>query len=412
MAEPLIVALSRLAARVQRGRTTEKVLEIAGLGVRRLGLRFVAFQIEGDELVLRSLATVPRRSRAIEALIGRPLRGLRAPLANLPYVQKVIVERENVYRPDLDLFVQFLRESTGHDPAPLDDSPATAGIANGVLAPIFVGDRPWGLLAVVSPRFRAEDAAVVALFATHVGSALEAAEFIEELVRREHLAALGELSAVVAHEVRNPIGAIFNAVALLRRMPDGRSADARGLLDVISEEAARLNQVVSGLLEFASPSGPSLQRASILEIAREVVATTRERAEAARIELRLDAPRDLPSVDVDVRLVRQALLNLVVGGLEAMPAGGVLTLRARLERTPEPQRSFALLQVIDTAPGVPTAGSRLGLPVVKRVIESHGGDVGLESGPGGTTFTLRLPVPAARTAGRPRRARALDARQN
>lgn len=423
MAEPLIVALSELAARVQRGRSVEQVLEIAGRGVRRLGLRLVAFQIEPerDVLVLRHVATAPRRLRALEDSIGRPLRGLSAPLAGLPFVTHVIEGRQNVYREDLDLFYQFLRASTGFDSNPLDATPATAGVANGIIAPIFVGERPWGLLSLVSPSFRAEDAPTVALFATHVGSALEAAEFIAELVRREHLAALGELSAVLAHEVKNPIGAIYNAVTLLGRMSEDRSDDGRELLGIIAEEANRLNEIVSGLLDFARPDGPSPQRASIREIAEDVMAAARARPEASRVELRLDAPGDLPALHVDIRLVRQALLNLVHAGLRAMPGGGVLTLRARLERGTGTERSFALLQVIDTGPGIPVpehaesafeplystraTGLGLGLPLVRRVIESHGGEVALESGPSGTTYSLRLPVPpptrAARAQGRP-----------
>jgi hypothetical protein len=161
-------------------------------------MRFVAFQLDGDSLVLRHLATARQRRRAVEAVVGRPLEGLRAPLVACDPAAEIIERRKIIYRHDLDLFDRFLIVATGKDLSPLDAAAATAGIPNGVVAPIFARDRPWGLLSVVAESFRASNAAAVALFATHVGSALEVAEFIgalekaqKELIDRERLAAIG-----------------------------------------------------------------------------------------------------------------------------------------------------------------------------------------------------------------------------
>ncbi|MBI2895305.1 MAG: hypothetical protein HYY06_17250 [Deltaproteobacteria bacterium] len=268
-----------------------------------------------------------------------------------------------------------------------------------------------------------EDAAAVSLFATQVGAALEGAECVDELVRREQLAVLGELAAVVAHEVRNPLGTIFNAVALLRRYLRSRLADGPGpgegekLLSLVFEEAERLDRIVTDLLDFARPPTLRLESASLREIAEDVLVAARMRPESEGIVLHLEAPSDLCLVELDVRFVRQALLNLVINGMQAMPDGGALTVRARVAGSAGAAPVLALLEVIDTGPGIPAnardrvfepffttkaSGTGLGLALVKRAVELHGGCVDLESGAGGTTFSLRLPLlaPVRRTSGR------------
>src|SRR5213078_2005951 len=139
----------------------------------------------------------------------------------------------------------------------------------------------------------------VALFATHVGSALEVAESMEalaraqaELVARERLAALGELAAVVAHEIRNPLAALFNSLGSLRRLLADRNraeGEAELLLSIANEEATRLNGIVSDLLDFARPSVPSLQPGPIAEVIEAAV-----RAVDAVVDL--DIEPDLPPV--------------------------------------------------------------------------------------------------------------------
>src|SRR5262245_40221216 len=97
----LIAALSELATSVQRKRTIDGVLQVAGEGVRPLGMRLAAFQIDGDEMVLRHLATSPQRHAAIEQMIGRRLMGLRAPLAGCSPAAEIVSDRHNMYGRDL-----------------------------------------------------------------------------------------------------------------------------------------------------------------------------------------------------------------------------------------------------------------------------------------------------------------------
>src|SRR5262249_37669563 len=139
------------------------------------------------------------------------------------------------------------------------------------------------LLSLVSPSLRPQDSAAVALFATHVGSALEVAEHVEtlqrtqeELLARERLATIGEIAATVAHEVRNPLAGLFNAVAALSR-PNQKDKkrrmqqddDAEVLLSFIGEETERLNAIVTDLLEFARPQAMRIMPTSLADLVRD-----------------------------------------------------------------------------------------------------------------------------------------------
>jgi signal transduction histidine kinase len=221
-----------------------------------------------------------------------------------------------------------------------------------------------------------------------------------QLVQRERLAALGEISAVVAHEVRNPLGVIFNSLGSLRRMlrPEG---DAKMLIDIIGEEADRLNRIVGDLLDFARPSTPVLRPEALDRLLDEAVsAALAENPFGIAVEKQMEA--GMPPVLLDARLMRQAVLNVAVNAAQAMPKGGTLTVRARIDG------AFAHVELSDTGPGIPeevrhrvfepffttrASGTGLGLAVVRRIVEGHGGEVAVSSAPGrGAVVMLRLPV--------------------
>jgi signal transduction histidine kinase len=224
-----------------------------------------------------------------------------------------------------------------------------------------------------------------------------------QLVHTERLAALGELSAVVAHEVRNPLGAIFNAVASLKRQagPQGASLP---LLDIVSEESERLNHIVNDLLEFARPAQPQLKPQPLAPVLREAVAAASASAQGPlRLEWALADEAAL--VPMDERLLRQAFLNLAQNAVQAMPQGGVL----HVQVLPQPgAHELLAVELTDSGPGVPEAlrtrifepffttraqGTGLGLALVKRIVESHAGRVEATAAPeGGARFRVLLPV--------------------
>jgi signal transduction histidine kinase len=421
----LITALCELAAQVQRQRTTDRVLATAGSGLAELGMRMVVFQLCGDDLLLRYLSTSAGRQQALERELRRPLRGLTAPLlGRSDIVREVTGQRASVYRADLNIFAEFLRAAVGYDAAPLEATPATAGICNGLLAPLFVQERPWGVLEVLSDSLTASDASAVSLFALQVACALEVAESIEalestnrdltqaqhELVKRERLAALGELAAVMAHEVRNPLGVLFNSISSLRRvihtaLERGELEQAEALLTIASEEAERLDRIVSDLLDFANPHPPRFEPASLPALIEEVSVATRGHRDVGAVAVRTEVEEGLPAVEMDPRKLRQALFNVVMNALQAMPGQGLLLLRARLDD--EAGVTWARVDVSDTGPGISAAvrerifepffttkafGTGLGLAVVKRIIDLHGGQVMVSAQPQGAMLTLRLPL--------------------
>ncbi|MGZ3458488.1 MAG: ATP-binding protein, partial [Archangium sp.] len=228
-----------------------------------------------------------------------------------------------------------------------------------------------------------------------------------EMVNRERLAALGELSAIVAHEVRNPLGVIFNAVASLRRMLKAEG-DAAMLLDILAEESDRLNRMVGDLLDYTRPREPMLQCEDVPRVLQDAVdaAQAQQGATSSRITLSIEVEPELPRVPLDLRLIRRALVNVLVNALQSMPQGGRVQVRARREA--HGGKPALRIDVADQGCGIPTElvhrvfepffttkaqGTGLGLAVVKRIIEEHHGEVALESTPGrGTTFTFRLPL--------------------
>jgi two-component system sensor histidine kinase HydH len=232
----------------------------------------------------------------------------------------------------------------------------------------------------------------------------------EALVKRERLAALGELAAVVAHEVRNPLAVVFNATAGLRKTQPG-SKDHEALLGIVQEEAERLRDIVSDLLEFARPRPPHFVETEIAAVVRGAIESARAEAGASEPDVSLEVKHGVSPTSCDERLVRQAVINLVTNALHAPGRRGPV--RVTLEPAgadgdgERDARDGIVLCVADDGAGVPEElrervftpfystrprGTGLGLAVVKSSAEAHGGDVSLTTTPGGgATFRLRLP---------------------
>ncbi len=228
-----------------------------------------------------------------------------------------------------------------------------------------------------------------------------------ELARADRLAAIGELSARIAHEIRNPLAAISGSVQLIA---NGGNIDAgdRRLMDIIVRETERLNKLIRDFLDYARPTQPSKARANLGMLVAEI----RELMEADRrfegVKIRNDVPQDL-AVNVDSDKFRQVLWNLLVNAVEAIADDGMICITAEeVEHCYEFQGAGAVLITIsDTGSGMDeeelkrvfepfhttkTGGTGLGLATVYRVIEAHGGKIRVSSVKGkGTEFTIVLP---------------------
>jgi signal transduction histidine kinase len=208
--------------------------------------------------------------------------------------------------------------------------------------------------------------------------------------------------------VRNPLGVIFNSLGSLRRLlkPSG---DVALLLDIVGEEADRLNRMVADLLDYSRPMQPTLQPVTLEPLLREALDGARRQLGllSDSAEARLAVPEDL-SVRGDSRLLRQALVNLFLNSYQAMPRGGQIGVRA--QRGELAGKPVAEVILTDSGPGIPAevgprvflpffttkaTGTGLGLAVVKRIVESHGGTIEVGQPPSGAEFRLRLPLAAA-----------------
>lgn len=221
----------------------------------------------------------------------------------------------------------------------------------------------------------------------------------------QKLAALGKLTSGVAHEIKNPLNAMVIHVALLREKLARTAPEAKGSLDVLEQEIRRLDRVVQGFLRFTRPEDLQLAAVSLPELLDEVARLVSAEAEANGIEIETRLEKDLPPLYGDRELLQQMFVNLVRNAFEAMPDGGRLELDARLG--PDGVR----ICVADTGVGIDgdmldkifdlyvttkSKGSGIGLSMVYRIVQLHGGEITVESKEGeGARFTIQLPeVPA------------------
>jgi signal transduction histidine kinase len=287
-------------------------------------------------------------------------------------------------------------------------------------APMLAGGNVMGCVSAArqGDDFSQEEKALLESVASQMAVLLEQARLYDDLrtsyvelaraqaevVRHERLAALGEVAAVMAHEVRNPLGVIFNSLTSLKKLltPTG---DVELLLRIVGEEADRLNRIVADLLDFARPYAPERSPVALESLVAGAVQAASASVATQGIRIVTQFPEVMPEVPLDGHLVRQALVNLVVNAVQAMPRGGTVTVRASLEQ--DGSRGWARIAVTDQGPGIPpqaaerifqpffttkATGTGLGLAVVKRIAEAQSGEVLVNTGPAGTTFTLRLPL--------------------
>lgn len=234
-------------------------------------------------------------------------------------------------------------------------------------------------------------------------------EIEEQLRRADRLSALGELSAGMAHEVRNPLGSIRGTAEILQ---DGVGKDdpRYEFTQILLREVDRLNKVVQRYLDFARSEAPPVDLCDLSAVVNAVLSLTKAQSGKAGVKVQRHLPESLPQIHADAAQLQQALLNLVLNALQAMPDGGTLTLTARIEN------EELQLEIRDSGQGIApddlekifapffttrSTGTGLGLAITSRIIQNCGGRIDVASVPGeGTLFTLRFPLVTA-TGSRP-----------
>ena len=225
-----------------------------------------------------------------------------------------------------------------------------------------------------------------------------------QLQTADRLAAIGHITSGVAHEVKNPLNAILLHVEVARAKMSRGDADIAPQMDVISREIVRLDRVVKTLLDFTKPVDLQFTAVPLRELMDEIAQLARPQAAAANIQVDVRMEEEGIEVRADRDLLKQALLNVVMNAIDAMPEGGGLRLEAVAgEDTAE-------LRISDTGAGIPPElrekifrlyfttkkeGSGIGLAMTFRIVQLHDGTIDFTSEPGkGTTFLIRLPLAA------------------
>ncbi|MBK8012206.1 MAG: GAF domain-containing protein [Deltaproteobacteria bacterium] len=291
---------------------------------------------------------------------------------------------------------------------------AFVAVSADVLLPFVSGDSVLGFLAIRDDRspepFSTAEIASLMQIAETAATVIWNSKLADRLRERERLAAIGSMAAGLAHEIRNPLGAIKGAAEYL----DPKSlanAEESEFLQVIIDETNRLNTVVSQFLDYARPFRAKLEPTELNDIVRKT-AKLIEASRSEPIKLILNLDNQLPTMQVDSEQIKQVILNLVLNAIDANMAARhhpdadtlPITLATRFIR----EHGIVEIRVEDQGPGIPpedlerifipffttkSTGTGLGLAVCQRIIMNHGGTIYPESTPGsGTSFVIRLPL--------------------
>ncbi len=261
-----------------------------------------------------------------------------------------------------------------------------------------------GVLGITSSLLRNHQGALI-------GAMLIVRDLTEEkknetLMRRiDRLTSLGQLSAGVAHEIRNPLASIyFNVQLLAKKLP--ASDPSLRLTNDIQQGVNRIRTLVKGMLDFAKPSHPQLKPNPLAAIVQESMALIDSQLKKNRVEVHCDLADDLPLIICDAHQIQQVVVNLLLNAMEAMPDGGIIDLSAGRSRSVD--KPMVVLHCQDHGVGIQADhlatifnpffttkadGTGLGLSIVHKILEQHRAQVEVSSKEGsGTTFTLSFPT--------------------
>ena len=256
------------------------------------------------------------------------------------------------------------------------------------------GDQMW---EIVAAAFADEDVQEGKILLARNVTMIRQLE--KEVVRSRHLNAIGSLAAGVAHEIRNPLSSIKGFAVYFKQRLSGNKEDEE-TADIMIAETERLNRVISQLIEFARPLTLKREPTNLTDLVRHVIRLVEGEAKKNAVEIDVKAGEVLPEADIDPDKIKQVLLNIFLNALAAMPTGGRLSIELAA------QKDWMDVTVSDTGSGIKEedlpriydpyftskpAGTGLGLAVVQKIMDAHGGLVQMESQAGsGTKVTLRF----------------------
>jgi PAS domain S-box-containing protein len=272
----------------------------------------------------------------------------------------------------------------------------------------------------INARRMCEDAGSSVYYDAVIEDVSERKRLQQELQRRERMSTMGELAAMIAHEIRNPLAAVLNSAEEIQARIDTSGTESivftgtnRRLLEIILEEAERLERIVHDFLNFARPSQPKFASADINQILEKTLGLVMQGQEL-RPDIRIEKQLTfgLPMLNLDAGLIIQVFLNVIMNAAQAIRGSGTIRVRTALEPHQfEPDwvgENFVVAEVIDSGSGIrgrdqdrifepffttKPSGTGLGLPIAKQIVDMHGGSISVQSQEGsGTTVRVLLPT--------------------
>ncbi|MEX0803382.1 MAG: ATP-binding protein [Candidatus Binatia bacterium] len=280
---------------------------------------------------------------------------------------------------------------------------SAVGLKSAVAFPVLINKEVAAVLEFFCDQTLHVDDAffeVMASIGNQLGRVIERKRAEKKLRESERLAATGEIAAVFAHEVGNPLNAISTTMQLLRyELTRGNENFLHSALEDVSTEVNRLQSLLRDFRSLSRSTQFRVEKTDLAKLAREVLATGVAVRSDPRIRVIQEFDFDLPSVMYDCDKMKQVLINLCKNAVEAMPEGGILTVRGKNSA------GGVQLEIADTGAGIPATvkvfqpftttkpeGTGLGLAIVRQIIDAHGGTIFYSSDPGkGTSFYLSLP---------------------
>jgi len=280
------------------------------------------------------------------------------------------------------------------------------------VTPIFLRERLVGFILLGRKRsgkdYTVEELELLEAFSNQTALAISRALIYRDIslkdrqiMQAEKMAAIGELAAGIAHEIRNPLGIITGSAETVRKHEDQKIREE--MTKYILEESQRINGLISTFLDFARPKDPKLVSCDLREVLEKTLLLLSPQAKTLGVEIKKEIPQKLLQVSIDPDQMRQAFTNLGVNALEAMPQGGVLKVTVL-----DNAKDKALVRFSDTGRGISKevaakvfdpffttkeGGTGLGLSIAHRLVTQHGGEIRVEGEEGkGSTFTITLPL--------------------